>query len=93
MGLPVVCNSKVGDVKEIVDQTASGVVVNNFTENEFDAAIAAIPELLRKEPAQIRNNAIDYYKLEHAIQKYTDVYRHVLNKEQSLETKTTLPIS
>ena len=39
MGIPVITNSGVGDVKEIVEKYHSGYVLNNFTEEEMQKTI------------------------------------------------------
>lgn len=78
MGIPVIVNTGVGDVKEIVEKTGSGYVINDFTKLEFDKAIAAIPFLIKKEPAAIRSAAKNIYDLQMGIEQYVQAYRKVL---------------
>ncbi|GEO03208.1 glycosyl transferase [Adhaeribacter aerolatus] len=78
MGLPVVCNSRVGDVAEIVANTNSGVAIDDFSPESYKKVVAKIPELLKKNGAAIRSRAIDYYTLDNAIQKYAQVYSYLL---------------
>ena len=77
MGIPVICNSGVGDVKEIVEKTDAGFVVDGCTEKEFAAAIEAIPALLQKDPAAIRKGAKEIYDLEIGIERYAESYKQV----------------
>jgi glycosyltransferase involved in cell wall biosynthesis len=78
MGLPVICNSRIGDVEEIVETTNAGYVVDDFRKEDFEAAIHAIPMLLSKNALDIRNKAMEYYRLENAIEKYKSVYERML---------------
>jgi glycosyltransferase involved in cell wall biosynthesis len=79
MGIPVICNSGVGDVKQIIDGTRSGFVIDNFTENDFEKAIQYIPSLLEKRPSEIRNSAKDIFSLDKGIQSYYSCYRQILS--------------
>jgi glycosyltransferase involved in cell wall biosynthesis len=79
MGIPVICNGGVGDVEEIVRNTASGYVVKNFTEDEFDKAIAAIPGLLNKSSSDIRDRAEDMFSLKKGIQLYLKSYQSIFS--------------
>lgn len=79
MGIPVICNSKVGDVAEVVSATQGGIVLDDFTPESYNKAIEQIPELINKNPAIIRNKARDYYMLENAIDKYAQVYRQLIS--------------
>lgn len=74
MGIPVICNNKVGDVGEIVEQLEAGVALSNFTIEEYQKAIKIIPEMLKKNPSLIRGKAMEYYTLEKAIRNYVSVY-------------------
>ncbi len=78
MGIPVICNSGVGDVKEIVEQASAGVVIDGFTTSDFDAAIDKIPALLNIQPADIRNGVKDIFDLEKGIELYKQAYSEVL---------------
>lgn len=84
MGLPVVCNTKVGDVAEIVATTDSGVAIDDFTHKSFDKVVAVIPALLQKDGAAIRSRAIDYYTLDNAIKKYAQVYNYLIPEKDKV---------
>ena len=80
MGIPVITNSGVGDVEEIVNKYHSGYVLNNFTDEAFDAVIAAMQDNKMFDADEIRNGAKDFYSLEKAVEKYTAIYREILFK-------------
>lgn len=80
MGIPVVTNSGVGDVKEIVETYHSGFVVNEFSDKEFNTVI---DKMLSTTPdkALIRNGASEIYSLEKAVCSYEDLYQRILGKK------------
>jgi glycosyltransferase involved in cell wall biosynthesis len=79
MGIPVICNSGVGDVEEIVQLADGGYVLNNFSESDFDKAIQYIPYLLKTNPERIRNAIKDIYSLSKGVESYADCYRMILS--------------
>jgi glycosyltransferase involved in cell wall biosynthesis len=78
MGIPLVTNSGVGDVKEIVMQYKSGIVLDSFSDVDFAATAAAMVNGAHYDPAMIRQGAKDFYSLETAVEKYDKVYRAIL---------------
>jgi glycosyltransferase involved in cell wall biosynthesis len=78
MGIPVITNSGVGDVEKIVNDASGGYVLHQFTDEDFDKAIDAIPELLKKDPAAIRERIRKYYALDAGVEKYFSCYKQVL---------------
>ncbi len=78
MGIPVICNSGIGDVKEIVEGTKSGVVIDGFSPDDFARAIEKIPYLLSLQPFEIRNAVTDIFNLDKGIESYKNAYQAVL---------------
>jgi len=74
MGIPVISNSGVGDVEEIIHKSAGGIIINQFNKDEFEKIIEAIPKLLTVNPMEIRNNISGIYDLNHGIEKYLLAY-------------------
>jgi glycosyltransferase involved in cell wall biosynthesis len=79
MGIPVITNSGVGDVAEIVRRHQSGVVINEFNESAYHAAISSVLENKNYTASQIRQGAAEFYSLDSAIEKYSNMYRRILN--------------
>lgn len=79
MGLPVICNSRIGDVEAIIKELNAGICLPNFEEISFKKAISEIPQLLKKNAEEIRANAFEYYNLKSAADKYAKVYKLILN--------------
>ena len=76
MGIPVICNDKVGDTSAIVEKYHSGVVVKEFSEEAYKKAIQ---QLLHTDfdKAAIRQGAEDFYSLERGVEKYNGVYEKI----------------
>jgi glycosyltransferase involved in cell wall biosynthesis len=78
MGIPVITNSGVGDVAEIV--TGRGIVLHDFSKSSLENAVNDIPELLQINSEEIRNRSLEWFDLEKGVQKYIQVYSILLNK-------------
>lgn len=79
MGIPSITNPGVGDLKEITEKYHSGLLVENFNQNEFDAVV---DKMLGQQfdSNKIREGAKEYYSLDKAIHKYQKVYKKILEE-------------
>lgn len=77
MGIPVVCNTKVGDTDKIVMDYNSGVLIDKFSVNAYQIAIEKMKTPFNE--TQIINGATDYFSLESGVEKYAAVYKAVLS--------------
>jgi len=77
MGIPVICNTRVGDVEEIIQASGAGLLINQFTNEEFDLAISKIPVLLNKNKSEIRNFCIRSFSLTEGINDYDNIYNRL----------------
>ena len=80
MGIPVISNSGVGDVKQIIEDADAGVVLDTFTDADYRKAVDAIPGLMNKKPADIRSAVEEMYSLETGVGSYLSCYQRVLGK-------------
>lgn len=78
MGIPVIVNSGVGDVDEIVKTVGGGYILEEMNEAAFQKAVDALPSLLALDPAAIRERAKLIYDLERGVEHYLQVYRQIL---------------
>lgn len=78
MGIPVITNSGVGDVADIVEKSKSGIIIKNFHEEEFEAVANRIAEGISFDKTLIKNAALEYYNLENAVDKYDKIYNAIL---------------
>ncbi|HEX7905920.1 MAG TPA: glycosyltransferase [Chitinophagaceae bacterium] len=77
MGIPVIVNSGVGDVEAIVSDNHCGIVLKEFTTKAYDEAIHHLPEMLKKNPATIRENITAVFDLSYGIQLYSEAYQKI----------------
>ncbi|MFN8144925.1 MAG: glycosyltransferase [Bacteroidia bacterium] len=75
MGIPILCNSEVGDTTEIIGSTKTGAVLKSFTPADYDYLIDQIPRLLATPKTQIREAALQYFSLEKGVEKYNKVHK------------------
>ena len=79
MGIPVIANSGVGDVKEIIEQYQGGFVLDNFTTGEMNSIVDKMTGTATKfDATKIREGAKDFYDLDKTVQTYVQVYKKVL---------------
>lgn len=79
MGIPVICNSGVGDVEKVITKADAGYILHHFSKADFEKAINAIPSLLSKKPQAIRDKAEHVYSLDKGINLYYQTYRTLFN--------------
>lgn len=79
MGIPVIANSGVGDVKEIIEKYKAGFVLDEFTENEMNTIADAVCNSNTSfDKKAIRDGAKDFCDLEITLATYNAVYKKVL---------------
>jgi glycosyltransferase involved in cell wall biosynthesis len=76
MGLPVVCNSGIGDTDRIVNACHSGILVDAFTEAAYEKAVRQMESAF--DPEAIAAGANDFFSLESGVEKYAAVYHAVV---------------
>ncbi|HEX6193710.1 MAG TPA: glycosyltransferase [Chitinophagaceae bacterium] len=76
-GIPIVVNSGVGDVKEIMESYGTGVVLDDFSETSVERGVAALDGLQNVSPTSIRNKALEYYKITSAFDRYRQMYNRI----------------
>ena len=82
LGIPVICNSNVGDTAEIVKKYHAGYVIDELNDAAFSTAIKELHtyEFNRHD---IRKGAIEFFSLESGIEKYDKVYEAVLENDEA----------
>ena len=77
MGIPIIVNSGVGDVKSIVEKSNGGIVISEFNRENYCKVRDAIPALLQKDPAVVRKNVEQLFSLNQGINLYADAYNKI----------------
>jgi glycosyltransferase involved in cell wall biosynthesis len=73
-GLPVICNSGIGDVAEQVAALDAGAIVDPFSDHEFVSAVAALASGGGAGGERLRNAARQVFGLEVAEARYREIY-------------------
>jgi glycosyltransferase involved in cell wall biosynthesis len=77
LGIPIICNSNVGDVELILNDGGVGAIVHKFDRNEYLEVIKKIPSLIQQ-PKKINSLlAHKYYSLKEGIISYNNVYQSI----------------
>tara|TARA_Y100000589_G_scaffold332310_1_gene391599 strand:- start:7385 stop:8611 length:1227 start_codon:yes stop_codon:yes gene_type:complete len=79
MGIPLICNTNVGDTDQIVRKEKVGLVLNAFKESEYQKIISQFEDLLTIPKSQLRSTAEKYFSLEEGVRKYAKVYSNLIN--------------
>ena len=80
MGIPLITNSGVGDVEEIVLKYDSGIVLKEFTVGAFEEAAQKVVSGHQYDVSGIRQGAVAFYSLESAVKKYKKIYHEILGE-------------
>lgn len=78
MGLPIICNSGIGDSDRIIQESDGGVLVGGFDQKEYAAAIRMLKQK-EVDHNRIRNYAIEHFSLKKGGQAYCEVYRRLFS--------------
>jgi glycosyltransferase involved in cell wall biosynthesis len=78
LGIPVICNSGVGDTDMIVRKYDSGLIVESFNTLNYQEVVEKIKQS-SFDKNKIRNGAMDYFALQIAVSKYKKIYDSLLS--------------
>lgn len=78
MGIPLICNDKVGDTSDIVRKYHAGVVVTDVQKQDFTAEVVAL-KTASINITEIQQGAREIFSLKEGIEMYARLYRKVLN--------------
>jgi glycosyltransferase involved in cell wall biosynthesis len=81
MGIPIICNSMIGDTDKIIEESDSGIVINHFDEKDYYEGIKKFELFNNFSPKKSRAVAQKYFSLEKGIELYDKVYRSILSNK------------
>lgn len=79
MGIPLVCNSNVGDVDSIIQNSGTGIAVSQFNQQAMEKAVKSFKDIKSIPKETIIAAGKQYYDLNNGVYKYYQVYTFVLN--------------
>lgn len=74
MGIPVITNSGVGDVAEIVNRYDAGILLADLSDEEMEKAIRKLENDPVFDRTKIKAGALAFYSLEQAVESYRFAY-------------------
>lgn len=74
LGLPIVCNSELGDSDKILEETNTGIIPESYDVKDLKIAAQKLIDFDR-DAADIRQVAQTYFSLPSAVEKYNKVYQ------------------
>ena len=79
MGIPLIVNSNVGDVQQIIEQTNGGICITKMDVENYVFAVQKMNDTLFYNNEEIRKKSLEIYSLQKAISTYCEVYKTALN--------------
>lgn len=74
MGIPVICNSGVGDSDWVVNEFQSGWVLDSLKKNDFDQFEWSPSDIFTE---NIQRGAYEFYSLEKGVESYKQIYQSI----------------
>lgn len=81
MGIPVLCNSGVGDVEKIIKDTGAGYCIPDFKSVTFQNIVDRITKNFDFNGKEIRERASDIFDLRVGVRSYQKVYENMLQEK------------
>jgi len=78
MGIPIIANAGIGDVDLVIKESNCGIIVNDFTDKDFEHGISQIDEILNIPESSLQNTAKIYFSLQNGVEKYASVYKQLM---------------
>ena len=78
LGIPIICNSGVGDVDNIMRECMPELLVKDFEKEEYKRIVDLILGDYTPNKQKIINTSHQYYSLEQGVKRYKEVYYEIL---------------
>lgn len=79
MGIPVICNSNIGDTNQIVERYNSGILTKTFDNISFNDIMDKMDNI-KFDEIELRKGAIEYFSLEEGVRKYLNIYNQITER-------------
>lgn len=89
MGVPVICNSGVGDVDIVMQDICNECLVHDFSPSSLQKTALHVANHKPFNPEMLRMTAMKYFSLEKGIGQYLKIYKSFEIQAKSLDTFTT----
>ena len=78
LGIPIVCNTGVGNVDSIMTECPQGFVIHDFTQSEYARVAEGILQSSAPNGETLRAVAETYYSLEKGAAQYAEIYKAIV---------------
>ena len=78
LGIPIICNTGVGDVDNIMKECMPELLVKDFEKNEYERIVNLIFDNYKPNKEKIIDTSHQYYSLEQGVKRYKEVYYEIL---------------
>ena len=85
LGLPIIANGGVGDVEDVAAETGCGVIIQDFSDAEYERALKELA-VMPFDPTEVRRKAFPIFDLERGIKKYGQIYRMLCGSPHAAAT-------
>jgi glycosyltransferase involved in cell wall biosynthesis len=80
MGIPIICNTGVGDIARIMDDARAGIALEAFNTSAYQQACQQFDRIRALPAHHIKKGAATWYSLEEGVKRYAEVYRKLLHQ-------------
>ena len=77
MGIPIISNAGIGDIDQILSDTGSGLLVHDFTNENYNRIINQLDVFLAIDKTKIIAASREYFSLKKGIECYYSIYEEL----------------
>lgn len=77
MGIPLICNAGVGDTDMLYADEKTGLMLRDFSQEEFDRVAGKVEWALKIDPDEIRKKAHEHFNLDDGVARYHTIYQSI----------------
>ena len=78
MGIPVICNSGVGDIEAQVNNLSGGIVIDSLSDEALDDLSSNLDKIINQGGIRLRRASKEYFDLNIANERYKMIYNDIL---------------
>lgn len=80
LGIPVICNSGVGDTENIVKQYEAGYIVHEFSDKQYESIVRKLTSSEKINVEKTLIGAKNVFGLERGVKTYLEVYKKIVGR-------------
>lgn len=80
MGIPVICNSDVGDLDKFIPENNLGILIKDFENENLDKICKNLDNEINISKEHLRSIALELFSLDKGVETYYQVYQKLMDK-------------